>query len=106
MTLDDALPIVFGVFAMGASIALIGLRIRLNGLHSAARRRYLFMDILILLAALEMVIDSLADVGDEADPFRFIATLTRGMVVAGIVALLISFPQYVRNAPHRRHDDV
>lgn len=106
MTLDDAIPLVLALVAMAASTGLIVYRLRLNGLHSNTRRRYLFMDMLILIAAVEMLIDSLADVGDVGDPFRLAATLTRGAVTCGVIALLISFPQYKRDATqHRRHDD-
>lgn len=107
MTLDTVLPVVLSVVAMTASIFLIGYRVRLNGLHSNARRRYLFMDMLIFLACAEMLVDSLADgVLPNDDPIRFVATLIRGMVTAGIIALVVSFPNYRRDANHhRRYDD-
>lgn len=91
MTLDDVIPLAFSGLAVGGSILLLYSRAKLNGLRNNTRRRYLLIDVLVVIAALEIMVDAIADI--TGDPgLGYFATVGRGAVTSGVLALLISFP--------------
>lgn len=107
--MHDLLPLILSVLATAGAGALLALRIKLNGLHNPTRQRYVFIDMLLLAACVEIMLDAVADILPPDDAFwlRFAATMGRGMVAAGVIALVITFPSYARTARtrNRRRDD-
>lgn len=76
------------LLALAAFLTLAIFRIRDGG-----PRRYLFLDLLLVLAALEVVADTL----EHFDPaWHIVAWLTRGGLTAGGFGLLLTYR-------HRRH---
>lgn len=106
MTLDQMAPILFSGIALGGALILLARRIARNGLHNPARRRYLLIDIMIVIAVLEILIDAIADqMIPPQDTLRFLAIIGRGAVTVGVVALLITFPAQEAGSLGRRHTD-
>jgi hypothetical protein len=98
MTLDSATLV--GLSALGSVgfAVLTVLRFRRNGLHRLSARRWLLIDILLLIMSMEVLLDSLIEsVGpsDLATAAHLVAVALRGASVAGVLSLLWTFPHSV-----------
>lgn len=93
---ERTVQLVFAVIATLAFI-LVLYRHRLVGNDDREKPRRLFIDILLVTMGFELVFDSLAEIdrgGPYHDFFRVLAFVTRGMLMAGAIALAATMKSY------------
>lgn len=79
MTIDETITIILGLLALACYLALIYRRVH----DDREGSRYLFVDVVLAVSALEVVADTIG--------FHALALLCQGMVMAGGVALLATY---------------
>lgn len=99
------------LLALGAAICLIILavrRYRLFGLHRQADRRLLLADLVLIIGALEILFDAIADTLPDTHPayppIHVAALLCRGAFAAGAFTLVVTFPADERRERALRRD--
>lgn len=88
MDFQALLQIILAAIATLCAITLLVLRFWDRS--EDMEQRLLFADLLIFVAAIEMLADGLSDAGADG-VFTLIATAGRGAMLVGILALLISY---------------
>ena len=91
----DVVTVGLSVFAVVALTILTWWRWSLYGLNRQADRRLLLADIVLILAAVEILLDATSDtigVGPTHEVLHAIAIVCRGGFTAGAFTLVITFP--------------
>lgn len=101
MTADAGAQILVAVAGVVVFIALAFRRsVTYRQFALASAQRLVLVDLLLVVAAVEVLADTIADTSafspDVADLARAVSLVTRGALIAGGVALLVTLPGVVR----------
>ena len=93
----DAITVALAIGSVICLLILTWWRWSLYGLNRQADRRLLLADIVLILAAIEILLDAVADVlgpggGVVRETLHAIAIVCRGGFAAGAITLVITFP--------------
>ena len=100
MTPDNIALSTLSALSLAGLVALTLGRIRRNGLHRLVARRWLLIDILLVILAAEVLLDTLVESNGPSDlstAVHLVAVSMRGASVAGVLTLLWTFPHAVRD---------
>jgi protein-S-isoprenylcysteine O-methyltransferase Ste14 len=90
MDLSDGLQLALSVVAAVGASGLVVYRWRHRDGEPIDPDRLFFVDLVLLLATLEMVFDSLNDIFTAEETIRLVAIGLRGALLIGVLALALS----------------